>query len=91
MEIMEVIKYFKDRFIGADLEKGQVNSRNEVKNYQRMEGVLLEELCKRRIKEEEQEKKGSLIRTPKSKPIDKKNFMNNIQNEIEVRKRGIRK
>jgi hypothetical protein len=66
------------------LDKGQINSRNEEQKYGEVEGTLTEELCKKRVKEEVPEKKGSHIRTPKSKPIDKKNFMNNIQNEIEV-------
>lgn len=69
--------------MGAELEMGSINSRNDIESYKKMEEELAREICKQRLKEVP-EKKGSHIRTPKSKPIDKKNFLNNIQNEIQV-------
>jgi hypothetical protein len=67
-----------------NLAQGTINSRNELKNYQKMQQAIKMENCKGAIIEEEKKKVESIIKTPKKKPIDKKNFMNNIQNEIEV-------
>jgi hypothetical protein len=72
-----------DRFIKMNLDQGTINSRNEMKSYTKMQQEIRMEFCKGAIIEEKP-KKESIINTPK-KPIDKKNFMNNIQNEIEVK------
>lgn len=71
-----------DRFLGLHIDRGTINSRNEIENYERAEQALREKMCRKRISEPK--KKGSYIKLPKSKPINKKSFMNNIQNEIEV-------
>lgn len=69
----------------TELENGTINSRNEIENYQKMEKELNQNLCKKSVKREitPKSKSGSMIKAKKS-PIDKKNFLNNIQNEIEV-------
>lgn len=72
-----------DRFLDAEVDSRTINTRNEEENYRKMEEALRKDLCKKNIREEEK-KKGSFVKPPKAKPIDKKNFMNNIQNEIEV-------
>ena len=71
-----------DRFMKMNLDHGTINSRNEIKKYNKMQQAIKMEYCKGAIIEEKP-KKESIIKTPK-KPIDKKDFMNNIQNEIQV-------
>lgn len=72
-----------------ELENGTINSRNEIESYQKMEAELNQNLCKKNFKipVKPRSKAGSMIKGKKS-PIDKKDFLNNIQNEIKVNWEG---
>ena len=68
--------------MGLEVGVLKMNSRNEMKDYQKINSDLEKFLLKRPVRTKE--KGMSRITTPGSKPIDKKDFMDGVQQEIHV-------
>ena len=77
-----MIKYFLDRFLQANLEDLSVNSRNDMKYYNEMDKLLERDL--KVVRKRETKMDSIYENTPKTKPIDKKNFLNSVKDEINV-------
>lgn len=68
--------------MGIEVKTLKMNSQNEMTDYLKINSQLEKYLQQRPVRT--REKQNSKITTPGSKPIDKKDFMDGVQQEIHV-------
>ena len=75
-----------DRFMEADLDKKTLNTRNDIVQYNKMNDLLLNEMITGHVRAPRKSESvySRSARSTKSRPIDKKDYLKSIQNEINV-------
>ena len=84
-----MITYFLDRFLGLEVRLLKMNTGNDLSDYQKINSDLEKFLLKtpKRTREKPSSRvtpNGSKVMTPGSKPIDKQDYLNGVQQEIHV-------